>query len=192
MVRHRLLIPYWLNASNLNIVAKRKGWPFAESRPATNICEEHFWTTPDRQNFISFVSDFGLTMNYLVVQGQNPGSIVAELERTFPILSVDDVLAAARGAQASQDRIDALYRAAVVSQEDQEDPRLRDLLVSGLSDPDPRVRQAAVFACSYATWPSLRTALDQIAAGDPDDDTRAMAGTALSSLNEHVWSREAD
>jgi len=166
MVRHRLLIPYWLNASNLNIVAERKGWPFAESRPATNICEEHFWTTSDGQTFISYVSDFGLTMNYLVVQGQNCAPIVAELRRTFPTLSVDDVLAIDGAPQDSQGRVEALYQAAVVSQEDQEDPRLRDLLVSGMADPDPRVRQAAVFACSYATWPSLRTALEQIAAGD--------------------------
>lgn len=190
MLRIRLLLPFWMNAGNVETVADRCGWPFLEARGPSEVSEERIWATADGQTFVSYVSDFGLQMNYLVVQGQAAESVAVDLGQVFPVIGRDDVVAMREHAVSPDAWIHLLYQAAVVSREDREDSDLLAIFKAGLTYPDEQVRRAAVFASTYAGWIGLREPLEHAASADPNADVRAMAGSTLESLRQHVWAGE--
>ena len=187
MLRIRLLLPFWMNAGNIETVANRCGWPFLETRGPSEVSEERIWTTADGQTFVSYVSDFGLQMTYLVVQGQAAESVAADLGQVFPVIGRDDVVAMRAHADSPDAWIHLLYQAAAVSREDREDSDLLAIFEAGLTHPDEQIRRAAVFASTYAGWSGLREPLEHVASADANADVRTMAESTLESLRQHVW-----
>lgn len=187
MPRIRLLLPFWMNPGNLEALAAECGWPFIETRGPTELAEERIWATADGRAYISYLSDFGLRMNYLVVQGEGAEPVARDIALVFPVIGRDQVLALVPTAPGRDPWIQCLYQAAVVAREDSPDQDLVGLFVAGLGQPDPEVRRAAVYACTYAGWQELREPLERTAREDADADVRTMAEATLASLHQHVW-----
>lgn len=187
MSRIRLLLPFWMNDANLDAVARQQGWTFAEHRPATDVSEEIVWTTADSATVVSYVADFGVQLQYIVVQGAAAESIATTLSDRFPVITVDDVLDMAGSAGSRDEMVHLLYHAAVAAREDAEDPRLRAIIEQGLAHTDSEVRRAAVFATAYAPWRSFEDPLRHMVDHDDAASVREIALATLESLEQHAW-----
>ncbi|HEX8318599.1 hypothetical protein [Longimicrobium sp.] len=187
MTRIRLLLPFWMNDANVDAVAQHRGWPFVEARPATEAAREAIWMTADQQTFINYVADFGLQLHYVVVQGQEAEEVAGELEREFPVIGREAVLGMVAAADTRDTLIHAIYHIAAAAREDREDPELFAAIERLFAHPEADVRRAAVFACTYAAWPSFREPLRRLAEQDADADVRAIAQATLDSLTSHAW-----
>ncbi|MFG2905225.1 HEAT repeat domain-containing protein [Kitasatospora sp. NPDC048286] len=139
------------------------------------------WLTPDGSAEVHYVDDGNIGMRYATIRGDGTADAEAELRPRCRVWTLDEALTALRRASDRNDRLVALYAAALTA-EGPEDPSVVEALADAARDDDPGVRQAVVLATGYLPWPGLVALVEQLSRTDPVDHVRHNAQVLLEGL----------
>jgi hypothetical protein len=155
--RVRVVLHESVVESNLIKIANDQNWWMHErharegEKPA-----EFIYMTRDRLNFIHWIEDHTLGVNYILVKGPETSQIVQTLRARLANFSPAYIVHHARepGLPPEERRL-ALYHLALHKAEQGFDQETFDIYCEAMRDPDPHVRAAAVQGAAYLKWPEL-------------------------------------
>ncbi len=184
----RLVFGNIVRESAFELLAQQLGWSRLGTKPKSSLSLESVWQSEDLGPIITYVDDYLMQLQYLVVEG-TPEEILAVACHVDPYLPfyTHDSIAAMMSLESSQyDPILAIYIAALIASADP-DPEILSWFKVAMSSDDPSVRSAAYFATTYPGWREFKPMLTRASREDSNHDAREMAAKALSSLTSNVW-----
>ncbi|MBN1174355.1 MAG: hypothetical protein JXA67_19455 [Micromonosporaceae bacterium] len=134
------------------------------------------WRGPDG-TMLGLVDDGTLEVVRLVVTGPQAEDAVRQARQRFSAVDSGAAVMRLEMAGTPDERARALYQIAAVVPDEPADDVIQ-AVVRCLRDPSRDVRLAAVSVAVYAPWPEFASAMNALAAEDPDHGVRAMAGNA--------------
>ncbi|WP_328367603.1 HEAT repeat domain-containing protein [Streptomyces sp. NBC_00445] len=143
------------------------------------------WRTEDQSVEIHYVEDGMVGLSYLTLYGDDVSAVREQIISQCALWSPAEALAAERAATDRDDRLRAIY-AAALSESGASDPELVEAFRRiARTDEDPGIRQAVVVATGYLPWPELIELLEELRENDPADHVRHNAGVMLEGLRLH-------
>lgn len=143
------------------------------------------WRVEDESVEIHYVEDGMVGLSYVTLYGNDVGPVREQVSAKCELWSSKDALEALRTAMDRNDRLRALY-AAALSASGAPNPLLIDAFSSvAQHDEDPGMRQAVVLATGYLPWPELVELVRKLSENDPVDHVRHNAQVLLEGLQQH-------
>lgn len=170
---------------DVDTLAWREDWSFQASIPRTQDNPYEVIFTAEDGTSIHYIEDFLLGVNYLLLEGEEPGPLAEDIRKKLPTYSVDETKRLVAQGKTRDELIGAIYLAAAATSP-RFDESLFKLFEIALESDDPDVRSAAILGMGYAAWPEFKALLRRIEATDPDSRVRGDARAMLDSL-ERVW-----
>jgi hypothetical protein len=190
----RCLVPKpTVTLEDVRRLAAGLGWqPHGTVLPGPDAPYEEIWKTGDGQTGIHWIEDEEIDVTYLLVEGENPDAVRAEIQARLDVYGVDELRELLTTASDIAVRVHAVY-AIGVDAKGPFDQSHFDLLLTALRDPDPLIRRVAAIASTFPAWPELREPLERLRDVDEDPEVRAVAGQALAALRRiHQEAAERD
>ncbi|WP_253777535.1 HEAT repeat domain-containing protein [Goodfellowiella coeruleoviolacea] len=144
------------------------------------------WLAENGSVEIRYVEDGVVGLSYVTLHGDEVRPVRQQVESMCELWSSGEALAELRTATDRNDRLRALY-AAALSASGAPDPSLVDAFRTiARHDGDPGVRQAVVVATGYLPWPELVELVRELGEHDPVDHVRHNASVLLDGLHKHA------
>jgi hypothetical protein len=173
----------------MDSVARQLGWQLELTIPATQDRPfEKVWLTAENRTAVHYIEDFLLKVAYLQIESADPATAEQAIRAVIPASNRDTIGDILRQATTQDEKIDAIYRLALLAPNHFDDALFR-LFESSMADADPEVRRAAIFGTAYVAWREFRQPLERLAKGDPDPAVRDFAADMLATHDRHDWKR---
>ena len=183
--RERLLLRDGLNRDLADDLAADLDWVFVTLLRKTDETPFRIaiYRVPRTHEEVRYIEDFVIERGYLVITGGDPHTVAAAIRPRVGVIDRGEVLRQFAEARTWEDKINAVYDAAIVAPQESE-PQLSQAFVKAFEDPEPKVRLAAVLAVGYVEWPELKALLPATAEQDADPDVRFSAAAMISAMEE--------
>jgi hypothetical protein len=176
----------------IDSLARQLGWELGLTIPATRDHPfEKVWLTAGDRTAVHYIEDFLLKIAYLQIESADSAAAEQAIRAVIHAPTRDTIKDILREATTRDEKIDAIYRLALLAPGQFDDAMFR-LFESSMGDADPEVRRAAVFGTAYVAWREFRQPLERLAKSDPDPAVRDFAGEMLASHDRHQWKRPLD
>lgn len=176
----RLVLKPDYTLSALRRVAWDLDWDIVDFRREEAGAFVDIWVTYDRQTEVHYVDDQPIGMRYVTVHGEDGEAVANQIRQSCDLWAWQEAQAALRVATGSNDRLVALYAAALAAPETQNGSLVEDFrAITG--DPDAGVRQAVIIAAGYLPWPGLVELVEEMRDNDPDQQVRGNAQILLDA-----------
>ncbi|MFB6891287.1 HEAT repeat domain-containing protein [Kitasatospora sp. NPDC056327] len=139
------------------------------------------WLTPDGTAEVHYVDDGTTGMRYVTIRGDGAAAAEAELRSRCKVWTLDEALAALRRPAGRNDKLVALYAAALTA-EGPEERSVVEAFATAARDDDPGIRQAVVVATGHLPWPGLVALVEELGRTDPVEHVRHNARVLLEGL----------
>jgi hypothetical protein len=170
--------------SELRRVAWDLDWDIVDFRREEAGAFVDIWTTYDKRTEVHYVDDQPIGMRYLTLRGEGSGETAEQIREKCDLWALSEARQALRVATDRNDKLVALYAAALTAPDAQDDSLVGDFRAV-IHDPDAGVRQAVLIATGYLPWPGLVELVAQLRDNDPVEQVRENAGILLDGLREH-------
>ncbi|PUB26301.1 HEAT repeat protein [Promicromonospora sp. AC04] len=149
-----------------------------------NVNEDPYvdiWLAEDESVEVHYVEDGLVGLSYVTLYGDDVAAVRDEIAARCDLWSPESALTALRAATDRDDRLRALYAAALSAAGS--DPTLvDDFRAIARHDEDPGLRQAVVVATGYLPWPELVELVRELSENDDVDHVRHNAQVLLDGL----------
>jgi hypothetical protein len=139
------------------------------------------WITYDKRAEIHHVDDEPIGMRYLTVRGDGRDEVVRQIRENCDLWSHEEAREALRDATDRNQKLVALYAAALTAPAEQEDDFVDEVLVMA-RDEDPGVRQAVIIATGYLPWPGMVHIIEEVLINDPVEHIRQNAAILIEGI----------
>jgi hypothetical protein len=181
----RLLLRSYPAEEQVSDYARRNNWPFAgraEEDPEEGTAHEVIWLVTPSQA-LHYAEDRMTRTAYVMASSWSPelaDDLSQQLERDLDVVSFDELLRAAEGAEDVHSLSLAINRLSLAAPREYDGDVFR-LISKGLSHADRSVRLASIWAVGFMPWPEYRPILRILANTDPDDRVRETAADLLEA-----------
>lgn len=159
-----------MNDWDLRIMGNRKAEVYVDK-----------WITSDGRAEIHYVEDPLTLIPFVTFRGEGSYDAARLVKEACHLWEFQEALDTINSAQDRDDRLTAIYAAALTASERQVDS-LVEAFGSLAADPDPGIRQSVVVATGYLPWPALVELVQHLADTDPVDHVRHNAQVLLEGL----------
>ncbi|MDJ1471068.1 HEAT repeat domain-containing protein [Cytophagaceae bacterium DM2B3-1] len=149
---------------------------------------EIVWAADDEgKTLVSYIQDFIVNMDYLLVRGENVLEIAPEVRSLFQqrIFTKEEILHLWSQAQTQNEKIKSIYQIGV-SASSTFDPDIYAIFETLVNESDNEVRLAAVWSMSYIAWPQIQELVTQYAMSDSDSEVRDVAQALLQTYETGI------
>lgn len=152
-----------------------------------NVNEDPYvdiWLAEDESVEVHYVEDGLVGLSYVTLYGDDVAAVRDEIAARCNLWSPERALTALRAATDRDDRLRALY-AAALSAAGPDAALVDDFRAIARHDEDPGLRQAVVVATGYLPWPELVELVREMSENDVVDHVRHNAQVLLDGLELH-------
>ncbi|MGW7685112.1 HEAT repeat domain-containing protein [Kribbella sp. NPDC054772] len=140
------------------------------------------WRTEDGAVEIHYVEDGLVGLSYVTLYGDDVATARGQIEAGCALWSPADALVAEQTAESRDDRLRAIYAAALSATGAPQTELVEAFRALARTDDDAGIRQAIVVATGYLPWPELVDLVRELGRDDPTDHVRHNAAVLLEGL----------
>ncbi|KAB1150552.1 HEAT repeat domain-containing protein [Streptomyces luteolifulvus] len=179
----RLVIKPSCTSDDVDFVSMQRGWILKKAQIQEAGAYVDSWVTLDRKTEIHLVDDRPIGTRYFTLHGPGSAEIARQIREDCDVWSAREALADLRGASTRDEKLRAVFAAAVSATEADADDLIREFGTAA-RDSDAGVRQSVIIATGYFPHPGLVDLVGELRDGDPVEHVRRNAQILLDGLSE--------
>lgn len=158
---------------------------------------EIIWAADDDgETLVSYIQDFIVGMDYLLIRGENVSEVVNDVKVLFDkhMYTKMEVISLWKRSSSRNEKIKSIYQVAVIASSEF-DEEIYSIFQNTASETDKDVRLAAVWGMSYIAWPEIQFLVNRYATEDPDAEVQDVAKSLQQAYKTGVglgFSRSTD
>ncbi|TJZ57140.1 hypothetical protein FCH28_06685 [Streptomyces piniterrae] len=197
-IKERLVLKPTVTDSDIRKMALDGGWDLYDIGDTSSGVYVDVWFSGTVE--IRYVEDEFVGQRYFTLwgdgsgdgDGAGAGNVKRDIQDGLDLWSVGEALAALRRAVDREEKLLAIY-AAALSATGEPDQRLIDAFRAiAREEEDAGIRQAIVIATGYLPWPGLVELVEGLRDSDPVDHVRRNAQILLDGLSLYPQTAEGD
>jgi hypothetical protein len=170
-----------VSAREFAAFAEAQNWELEGSvAPDWDRAEEYVWQAGD-DLFVHWIDDPVIHRIYVMISGPDSTDAERRVRNEFEAYTLDEVKTAFTEALEWPERVETLSIVGAAAPQEFDD-RIYETIASALIDTHHAVRHKATLTVFYARWKEFLPILRTMAAFDPDEEVRRVAGVAVQTV----------
>ena len=190
--KERLVLKQPVDSSDVSQIGWDFDWDLYDIGDTSKEPYVDVWFTQDHSVEIHYVEDRLAGLNYITLRGNDVTPVSQQIRERCALWSPEDALQTLRRATNRDDKLRAIYAAALSASGSQNDVLIEEFRAIASNEGAPGIRQAVVVATGYLPWQQLVQLVADMRDSDPADHIRHNAQVLLDGLRLHPPGTEAE